>query len=175
MKCKIQVHPLSSTVLIPIGLLLLLNYYILARSSTFHFNYYILVSSQLLYSPSSQLLYSHKVFNISFQLSLLRSSDSCQPQLFFTNSKNTKILGLTNYFSPLLFNLQLYLTLIQSFGTEVQAILWIEEYSVFLFAREYSILYEECAGIFYVLWKISYISICTGLPQGVCGQWQAGW
>ena len=52
MKCKIQVHPLSSTVLIPIGLLLLLNYYILARSSTFYFNlfnysfnYYILARS----------------------------------------------------------------------------------------------------------------------------------
>ena len=69
---------------------------------------------------------------------------------FFTNSKNTKILSCTNYLSPLLFNLQLYLTLIRSFETELQAVLCIEEYSVFLFAREYSIFFEECARIFYI-------------------------
>ena len=109
-KCIIQVHPLSSTVLIPIGLLLLLNYHILARSST-------------------------------FQLSLLSSSNSCQPH-FFHKFKKHKNIELHQLFV----SSSLQFTTLFDFNSKF----WNGTSSCSLHWGIFSVFI--CTGIFYILW-----------------------
>ena len=125
MKCIIQVHPLSSNVLIPIGLLLLLNYHILARSST-------------------------------FQLSLLSSSNSCQPH-FFHKFKKHKNIELHQLFV----SSSLQFTTLFDFNSKF----WNGTSSCSLHWGIFSVFI--CTGIFFILWGMRgiFFIICFYLHR----------
>ena len=132
MKCIIQVHPLSSTVLIPIGLLLLLNYYILARSSTFHFNFPYWAAAATLVN-----LKVNKVFN-KFQklknIGLNQSFFSSSVQFSTIFDFNSKLLNRASRCSLDWGIFYLHGNILYQMRNAQEYSMFYEKYSMFLFA-----------------------------------------